>query len=142
METPSHLTSRIDAFKLIGGWYPWLQWIAAFAHHKITHWDKDWLQTQRSSPILKVCLPSYFWVPCFNHCAILKTNLVRKLPSHRRWTWLAFTPSCQPPAIKWLGSEGVNSRVKTPSGAKPCVISDKLASGVAKVGLCASILGL
>ena len=48
------------------------------------------------------------------------------------------TSSCQPPIIKQLGSvtvrPHVNSRVKTLSGAKPCVFSGKVASVVAEGG--------
>ena len=50
---------------------------------------------------------------------IIRGSLVRQLPSYGRWSWLAFTPSCQPnhcqphhhvnPIIKKLGSVVVRS---------------------------------
>ena len=60
-----------------------------------------------------------------------KGNLVRKLPSYGRLSWVAFPPSCQPHRhISYPSSssseaqqfgKGVNSPVKTLSGTKPCV---------------------
>ena len=84
---------------------------------------------------------------------VIKGSLVRKVPSYGRWSWFAFPASCQPhhhvnpiitstrsscqpPIIKQLGSvtvrKRVNSRVRTFSGAKPCVFSGNVAPGVAK----------
>ena len=51
--------------------------------------------------------------------SIIRGSLVRQLPSYGRWSWLTFTPSCQPnhcqphhhvnPIIKKLGSVVVRS---------------------------------
>ena len=45
---------------------------------------------------------AYIYVYIYNHSCIkiiyiyiIKGYLVRKLPSYGRWSWLAFTPSCQ-----------------------------------------------
>ena len=38
----------------------------------------------------------HWYTPKKQRSLFIKVNLVRKLPSYGRWSWLAFTPSCQP----------------------------------------------
>ena len=76
---------------------------------------------------------------------VRKGSLVRTLPSYGRWSWFAFTPSCwphhhvnHPSSHSWevyiTLQKRVNSRVKTLSGAKPCIFWGNVAPGIAEVG--------
>ena len=80
-----------------------------------------------------------------------------KVSSYGKWSWLAFTPSCQPhrhvnpssgvnrpSSSRWEAKESrsMNSQMKAFSGAKPYILVGQCASGFSKVGSVSACAGL